>query len=375
MANVTFSDTYETFVDAVKVLNVDLTFSAGCLFDNTFHRRLFFSTIGPIIVLMFLAGTYTAAAYIHREAPESLRIVWHKHVFMVLLLAFIVYSSVSSILFEAFACEELENEKTYVRVDYRVECDSDKHRSYRVYTDFMIVLYTVGIPAHFGLLFRDRDVLRRNKEDREDPPRVTLTWGLWNAYKPSVFYYEVKVIKCVRRVLLTSAVVFIFPNSSAQIAVTLMAAFAFVIISELLSPYSSMWDTWISRMGHLVVYTGMYVALVRRVDVSTEDASNQNVFRAVLVAAHVCMVVVFVAETFALMGSKWAGRVQQLDEAAPRPHRAEVLLRRTAARNSAKGDSLPGSDDGIVLSPVLAETAWTGGSLRVFSWAHCHSSS
>ncbi|CAN0503469.1 unnamed protein product, partial [Scytosiphon promiscuus] len=83
---------------------------------------------------------------------------------------------------------------------------------------------------------------------------------LWKPYKPSVFYYE--VIECGRRVLLTGAVVFIYPNTSAQVAVTLIIAFAFAMTSEALAPFASRWDTWISRMGHVVVFVSMYVALL-----------------------------------------------------------------------------------------------------------------
>ncbi|CAN0424457.1 unnamed protein product, partial [Scytosiphon promiscuus] len=88
----------------------------------------------------------------------------------------------------------------------------------------------------------------------------TTTSSLWEPYTPKVFYYE--VIECGRRILLTGVVVFIYPNTAAQIAVTLMIAFAFVVFSEGLAPYTSPWDTWISRMGHVVVFVSMYVALL-----------------------------------------------------------------------------------------------------------------
>lgn len=153
---------------------------------------------------------------------------------LVLLLTVLVHSSVSSILFEAFACDDLEDGVNYLRAEYPVECDDSKHTSYKVYAGFMIVLNTVGVPAlYFGLLFRDRDVLKMDTADREDPTRFSLKSSLWEVYKPYVFYYE--VIECARRILLTGAVVFIFPNSAAQIAVTLMIAFAFVS-SEMFYP-------------------------------------------------------------------------------------------------------------------------------------------
>lgn len=60
---------------------------------------------------------------------------------------------------------------------------------------------------------------------RREYPLVTTTADLWKPYKPSVFYYE--VVECGRRISLAGVVVFIKPNTSAQIAVTLVMAFVF----------------------------------------------------------------------------------------------------------------------------------------------------
>ena len=121
---------------------------------------------------------------------------------------------------------------------------------------------------------------------------------MWKPYKPSVFYDE--VIECGRRILLAGVVVFIKPSTSAQIAVTLMMAFVFVVMSEALAPYASWWDTWLSRMGHVVVFVSMYVALLLKVDVSDERAESQKIFEAILVGSHACMISVVVVETVVL---------------------------------------------------------------------------
>ncbi|CAM9207691.1 unnamed protein product [Laminaria digitata] len=341
VANVTYPDVYQRFLGGLDVFNFDLSWvlSAGCAIDADFHDRLLMSTIGPIIALLFLGGTYAAATRINRGEAEPLQVIWNRHVSMVLLLTFFVYSSVSSTLFKTFACEKLEDGKNYLRADYRLECDSSKHKAFQVYAGFMIVVYTVGIPAFYGvLLFRDREVLRRGRADLGEAARVTLTSDLWRPYKPSVFYYE--VIECARRVLLAGVVVFIYPNTAAQIAITLLMAFVFVVVSEGLAPYASRWDTWLSRMGHAVVYVSMYVALLLKVDVSDERAGSQKVFEAVLVAAHACMILVVVMETVVLA---CALRVQQRDGPSLRFGPAVVLEK-----------SNPFSDDmdEVELSPV-----------------------
>ena len=309
VANVTYPDVYQRFLDMLDVFNFDLgwVFSAGCVFDLDFHDRLLLSTIGPIVAILFLGGTYVVAAFISRGSPVTLNQVWNKHVFMVLLLTFLVYASVSSILFKTFACEELADGINYLRADYRIQCDSPKHKSFQVYAGFMVVLYAVGIPALYGgLLFRDRSFIDKDEAGREHAARVTPTSDLWRPYKPSAFYYE--VVECARRILLAGVVVFIYPNTSAQIAVTLLMAFVFAMLAEGLAPYVSIWDTWISRMGHVVVFVSMYVALLLKVDVSDERADSQRVFEVVLISVHVCMLVVVAVETLFLTCSLRAER-------------------------------------------------------------------
>ena len=303
---------YQRFLDALDLFNFDLSWllSAGCIVDVDFHGRLLLVTIGPIVTLLLLAVTYSIAARVNLGAPEALQIVWNKHVSMVLLLTFLVYSSVSSVLFMSYACEVLDGGKNYLRADYRIECDSRKHRTFQVYAGFMMLFYTVGIPALYGvLLFRDRKVLGQDHRGREDTARVSSISDLWEPYKPSAFYYE--VIECGRRVMLAGIVVFIYPNTAAQIAISLLMAFVFVVVSEALAPYASRWDTWLNRIGHAVVYVSMYLALLLKVDVSDERASGQKVFESLLVVAHACLILVVVVETLVITCARFReGRVR-----------------------------------------------------------------
>ncbi len=304
VANITYPDVYQRFLDVLEIFNFDfgLVFSFGCLFEINFYHRLLISTLGPVAVIVLLGFTYGVAAFVSRGASESMQLFWNKHVFLVLLVTFLVYSSVSSVLFKTFACEDLDDGKNYLRADYRVECDSPTHRNAQLYAGFMVVLYAIGIPALYGfLLFRDRGVLELDQAGREVAARIRPTSDLWRPYKPSAHYYE--VVECSRRILLAGVVVFIYPNTSAQIAVTLMMAFVFAMISEALAPYASRWDTWISRMGHVVVFVSMFVALLLKVDVSDERASSQKVFDVVLIGVHVCMLAVVVVETFVVAAS------------------------------------------------------------------------
>lgn len=316
VANVTYPHVYQRFLNALKVVNFDLGWilSAGCIVSVDFHDRLLIATISPIVVLLSLAGTYAVAARIHRGKVQVLQYIWNKHVSVVLFVMFVVYSSVSSVLFQTFACEELDDDKVYLRADYRIECNSSKHRQFQAFAGFMTLVYTVGIPGFFAaLLFRDRGVLVSDRAPRRSSDRVTAIASLWEPYKPSAFYYE--LVECCRRIMVAGVIVFIFPNTAAQVAITLVMTFVFAILSEALQPYESKWDTWLNRIGHAVIFSSVYVALLLKVDVSNEQDTSQKVFEGTIVAAHTFMVLVVVLETVVLALKL---RVEQLDQPAPK---------------------------------------------------------
>lgn len=297
MANVTYPGLYDHFLSVIDIVNFDLTWvvSAGCIYEADFHDRLLISTIGPIGTVCLLGGIYAIAVHRNRGSEEGLRNVRHKHVSAFMLLTFVVYSSVSSMVFQMFACDPLDDNTSYLRADYRIDCDSSKHRALQAYSRVMIVVYPFGIPALYAIvLFSNRNVLTNDVEDREECSSAHQITHLWKPFKPERYYYE--VIECGRRIMLTGLIVFVFPNTAAQISIALVIAFVFFGIAEGLSPYVSGWDRWISRAGHVIVFMSMYIALLLKVDVSEEQDTSQKTFEAILVVSHIFLIVAVVAE-------------------------------------------------------------------------------
>lgn len=305
VANVVYPSVYQPFLEAVDHLNFDLSLalSPGCMFRFDFHDRLLLVTIGPLIAGGILGATYVIASWKSRSGSEEVRQhIRQKHTSAALLVTFFVYSNVSSVVFQTFACEELDDGKNYLRADYRIECDSPEHGRAITYAVFMVLLYPLGIPTLYAtLLFRNRNVLNDETVRREQVSGVKSISDLWKPYKPTRFYYE--VVECARRILLTGVLVFVFPDSAPQIAISLLMTFGFAILLEVLSPYESTWDRWLSLLGHVIVFLSMFLALALKVDVYDERRASQRTFEVVLVAAHACMVLAMVIEGFVM----WKG--------------------------------------------------------------------
>ena len=293
--NIVFPETYRRFVDVLNFLNIDFwVLSAGCMTYVDFHIRFLTVIIGPIVAMLMLGGTYLYAVHRHDASDETLKIIQQKHMSVVLFLLFFVYTSASSVILPMFDCDALDDGNVYLRVDYTIQCDGLRHRVLTVFAGFMILVYPLGIPAFFAiLLFKNRRVLL-NESLRENSLNIMSFSDLWKPYRPSRFYYE--VIECVRRLVLMTVGIAIGGDSAAQIAVAIMLAVSFTLISEGLAPYESQLDVWICRLGHAVVILSMYFALLLKVNISNDSQASQRVFEITLIVTNVLMVLTAIIE-------------------------------------------------------------------------------
>lgn len=176
----------QDFLKAIGVLNFDigLTLSAACVMESDYYARLVFATIGPLLFLSMLYVTYTIASCRNRRAlsrnsnssssgsvgsgdsvTKVVLEIQRKHLSILLFVMFLIYSSVSTTVFEAFGCDPLDDGVTYVRADYRLRCTGAEHRAYQIFAGFMILVYPVGIPLILGMwLFKHRYALSSTQE-------------------------------------------------------------------------------------------------------------------------------------------------------------------------------------------------------------------
>ena len=269
-----------------------------------FRLRFLIMTIGPILTVPILAGTYLYVVKRHGASGETLDYAWQKHVSSVLFIMFFVYNGASSVIFPMLVCDHLDDGHIYFREDYTIECS----RALQAFAGLMFLVYPLGIPAFFAfLLFRNRRVLH-NKDLRENVSSVRAISDLWKPYKPSRFYYE--IIEFVRRVMLMLVGLFVFPGSATQVALTVMIAVIFAMMSEALAPYECRLDVWVNRLGHAVVILSMYFALLLKVNISNDSQDSQDMFGNILITTHLLMILTAIAEAFLTGCSSSNGQVE-----------------------------------------------------------------
>lgn len=342
IAGFVYPEEYQNFLSSLFAVNLDIGFilSYSCFLTTSFYDRLLISTIGPVVVLAALGLTFLVARKRNANSELAIRAIKRKHLSAVLFVMFFIYSSVSYTVFRTFVCDSLDDGVSYLRADYSVTCDTRTHSAFRAYAAVMVCVYPIGIPFTFAWLLRfyRRDL---SKPEREEMPHLEPLSGLWGAYKPARYYYE--VVECVRRIMLTGVAVFVVPGSAAQIAVVLLLAVVFLFVSESLSPFKSRVDMGLYRWGNGVVLASMYVALLLKVNVSEDGNSTVKASVVALIAANVFMVATVVIEAALLLTASVEESVEPI------------------SRSQSRGWLEDAEEDG---EEVCTDGGWEGGCFR-----------
>jgi hypothetical protein len=322
-------DIYRNFLAWTDVFNLNLGWllSLGCLANVNFYQKLLIITLGPFAVVAALACTYSAVrrrnqvqavtVYSSQRAVTPARtarldkaLAQHQLVF--LAMTFLIYSTVSTTVFQTFACDQVDDvvdvKTHYLRADYSIQCGTAKHTLYKVYAAIMIFIYPIGIPALYTwLLWRNKHKLTSKNDgslrilNRHDDVTLRSTRFLWKSYTPRMYYWE--VLECLRRLLLTGAVVFIEPDTPAQAAIACVLAVVSMMVAMYYKPHAEALDGRIYVVGALIIFLSMFLSSAMKTDVTKEDHSSQDAFAVVLVLLNVAMVLAAVSQ-MALVGHR-----------------------------------------------------------------------
>lgn len=299
----TYPDVYETFVGYIAIIDLDLAWmlSAECWVDTNFYDTLLATTIAPLVVSGLILASFTVRSRrCCTEDQDRQSRIKHKHATVQYLISFLVYSSASSTVFQTFACDDIDNGKSFLRADHSIQCFTTEHRAYMAYAGVMCIVYPLGIPfCYAATLYQARHGIKSDVEAIRD--KATVLRALHAPYRRDVYYYE--IVECLRRVTLSGIVVFILPNTAGQVMTTFLLSLFFFAVFTVLDPYPDVRDTWLARVGHAIVMMSMFVALVVKVDTDGDDGFSQDVFAGALVLINCAMVLTVAAEAFGMFSA------------------------------------------------------------------------
>ncbi|KAG5185651.1 hypothetical protein JKP88DRAFT_244289 [Tribonema minus] len=311
-----FPELYQSLVDAMSFVTLGMLFAPiSCIVPTSFYQRLLAATLLPLAALAALCCVYAAACCVgRRRSAAGLSTAFQNACIkrvrqIVLLLAFVCFAPVSTVVFQTFVCDnDLEN-GSYLRADYSLSCDTSEHSQYKAYACAMSAVYPIGIPVFYGVvLWRQRKYLRRAPNSSPpcqvaastaaltatDPMAVRkgsakscqgadavpqlndVEWPftgdesvdsglratrfLWGPYRAGAFYWE--VLECGRRLLLSGVLVFMWPGTASQGAIACVLAFVTAMIYGWAAPHADRAEATQFMLNAAILFLSMFSALI-----------------------------------------------------------------------------------------------------------------
>jgi hypothetical protein len=203
-----------------------------------------------------------------------------------LIMTFLIFISTSSAIFGYFKCDKfLDLDQSFLELDYALDCDGDRYKKNMRFVIIMLIVYPIGIPLMYAVvLFRKRHILRLQRDDRDDAQQAQVKHLDFVAghYREEVWYFE--VIECFRRLLLTSALVFITPGSATQQVFALLMAMASAILFTYLAPFPQSEDNTLAQVSQWSLIMTFLGALLIKLDLSSNSTEyDEGIFDVMLV--------------------------------------------------------------------------------------------
>ena len=161
---------------------------ADCIMKTNFYSTLLVQTITPLALSVIIFVTFQVCKNIWGKTKKKRAQFRDFASSAFLTVAYVVFASVSTTIFDCFNCSKFGDDKTsYLARDQSINCESEQHAFYENYAKIMIVVYPIGVPLmYFCILWNQRKELQ--ERDRDFNLYLQKTSFLWENYEPHLWW-------------------------------------------------------------------------------------------------------------------------------------------------------------------------------------------
>ena len=226
-------ENFKAFLSSIQFVtaNIFQFVNIGCVAESfNFYLMLLSVTLIPLALMMalFLLGRFKRS---FRDTCYALA----------LALSFIILPGVSTLVFRAFPCDPFDDERTFLRADYGISCNTKTYTFFKFYAGVMVFIYPIGIPVTYAIaLFKARKNIQNPVEIRDADEAVASLAFLFDSYKPKFWWFE--IFETVRRLSLTGALGALMPGTVTQMTVGVLLCVGGLVVYCVARPFLSARD-------------------------------------------------------------------------------------------------------------------------------------
>ena len=195
------------FAGAYSALS-EISFVPMACIDSSvnFHDALILSTALPLVLVMlsWICTAVAPAVVSHERAVQ-----------FTLLVAFIVLPFTSTRIFQTFIFTEFSDGSRLLTADLSLGCEGPVYEGMFVFSVIQCCVFPIGVPAMFMcVLWSHRESIVSRDPTKACPQELQHIAFLFEYYSNAAYFWE--VVECVRRLLLSSALILTGGSSGSR---------------------------------------------------------------------------------------------------------------------------------------------------------------
>jgi len=290
----------ESYIRFVQ-LNVLQIVSPSCVeekFEMNAYSHFIFTLAGNMFIIaipMFCYLVRMAWVKIRGQQGDESKAVEAKKPYLkiTMFLLFVAYPATCVNIFQILplSCHEMcpfegaTGCPSFLRADYSIKCDTDKHEKYG-WAAYASLSYVVGFP-----IFLTYIVWKNHFKAQKTSKKLTIadttsnispmafaTLFLHENYSPKCWYWE--SIEMARKMILSAAVVFIGSESRTQVGIAAMVSAGFAMLHGRFRPIPDQFEDYLQMLSLLVTSFNLSIGVLLKMPsdevTGSVDASRDN---------------------------------------------------------------------------------------------------
>lgn len=248
-----------------------------CLAELDYYTRYLLKAMGPLIITALFYILYTDFLLGQFISSDRKMLLFKVYLFFL----FAIYPAMCTSGGESLRCLTTSDTgqplQRWLKVDYSVNCETPRHRSFLAIDIFFMLLYPIGIPGlFFVLMWEKREELSGRQDRLRLPPELYYLEGLCVAYEAK--YWWVEVAECFRKYLLVSICISIFQSyPSSAILLAIVICLVTLLLFQEIAPYEFDMDDVLAYVSHSMLLVIFILAAYTRFSNIMENISSIDV--------------------------------------------------------------------------------------------------
>jgi hypothetical protein len=290
--------------------------STTCYFHWDWFGRLYIWTFGMLAIALALWGRNSWRWYMRNESGT-----WAQLQQSLFYLAFFCYPLVAPVVVSIFDCRMVEG-VSYLQADFTLLCAGGAYTLALVWSVLWTLCFVLGFPAVMTI------ALRKQYEASE---------FLAGDYKGGVWSRMWEVVDTVKKLLLSSAIIFLPASSSMRVGIALLISVTFQVLQAYHQPYKSEYKNRVADAAGAALSLTYFIGLLIEAQPSR---GNSSLLGAVLVMLLLSVLLAAIGALVSLNRQAQSIRLPKKERRATAP-RTEQLTR--ATRSDLDAPLLPSS--------------------------------